>query len=403
MALRVAKAQDCEMPPTRAKRTTSAGSPTSTSTSTSAKSSTKGTSKPKKSSKTASAATTDANTVSCAVCEQIIVEGKDQALYCEGVCNSWFHRYCAGVSVTHFQKLSSSSKPFSCLECSGSFFHEEIQKLRSSVENLQEEITRLQSILSEKQSSPGDLESSCEGDRINPEGGSQDRGGKGFRGGRGGRGGNVGGNNDNARKPSFGTRVDKRGKNEERGGKRNKGRRRQRRVSAKLVESSGDERATAGGNSSSTTLSTKEKSQVEGVRRVWGTMRETTRSSLKYTVMKFSPSSTLVVKRKTIQSEAGEVKRWWFILHDSEEALKALEEMWEAIQMHTGWKLELCYRPADVTCVNNPPVSQPSEFVQLSHNPISIPSEDDGVEQDHSSTSPDPVLPAPEMSPFLEK
>ena len=76
----------------------------------------------------------------------------------------------------------------------------------------------------------------------------------------------------------------------------------------KLVESSGDERATAGSNSSSTTLSSKEKSQVEGVRRVWGTMRETTRSSLQYTVMKFSPSSTLVVKRKTIQSEAGEVK-----------------------------------------------------------------------------------------------
>ena len=124
------------------------------------------------------------------------------------------------------------------------------------MENLQEEITRLQSILSEKQSSPDDLESSCEGDRINPKGSSQDRGGKGFRGGRSVRGGNVGGDNDNARKPSFETRVDKRGKNEESGGKRNEGRR-QRGVSAKLVESSGYERATAGGNSSSTTLSTK--------------------------------------------------------------------------------------------------------------------------------------------------
>ena len=67
------------------------------------------------------------------------------------------------------------------------------------MENLQEEITRLQSILSEKQSSPGDLESSHEGDRINSEGGSQDRGGKGFRGGRGGRGGSVVGENDNAK------------------------------------------------------------------------------------------------------------------------------------------------------------------------------------------------------------
>ena len=25
---------------------------------------------------------------------------------------------------------------------------------------------------------------------------------------------------------------------------------------------------------------------------------------------------------------------------------KALEEKWESVQMHTGWKLELCFKPA---------------------------------------------------------
>ena len=36
----------------------------------------------------------------------------------------------------------------------------------------------------------------------------------------------------------------------------------------------------------------------------------------------------------------------WYVLRDSEDALKALEEKWESVQMHTGWKLELCFKPA---------------------------------------------------------
>ena len=57
------------------------------------------------------------------------------------------------------------------------------------------------------------------------------------------------------------------------------------------------------------------------------------------------PSVSLRVKRKTICDNAGKVKRWWFVLHSSEEALKSLEDKWNSIQMQTGWKLELCFRP----------------------------------------------------------
>ena len=51
--------------------------------------------------------------------------------------------------------------------------------------------------------------------------------------------------------------------------------------------------------------------------------------------------------------------------------------------------------------LTTPSVSQLSEFEQLFHNSISLHSEDDRLGQDHSSTSPDPVLPAPELSPFF--
>ena len=36
--------------------------------------------------------------VKCAVCDDTIVDGKDKELFCEGRCQLWMHRYCAGVS-----------------------------------------------------------------------------------------------------------------------------------------------------------------------------------------------------------------------------------------------------------------------------------------------------------------
>ena len=51
-----------------------------------------------------------------------------------------------------------------------------------------------------------------------------------------------------------------------------------------------------------TTGNRDEKIKAEGARRVWGTMRRTSSSSLKSALMKFSPSATLTVKQKTIQS-----------------------------------------------------------------------------------------------------
>ena len=105
-----------------------------------------------------------------------------------------------------------------------------------------------------------------------------------------------------------------------------------------------------------------QETEVEGAPRVWGTMRSTSSSLLKSALTKFSPSATLTVKRKTVQSSTGTEKWWWFVLHDSEEALKSLEEKWETINLYTGWKLEFCFKPVieahDNEIKNNPTVSQ---------------------------------------------
>ena len=38
-----------------------------------------------------------------------ILLGKDQALFCEGLCKGCLHSYCAGVSLVYFDNLSTSA------------------------------------------------------------------------------------------------------------------------------------------------------------------------------------------------------------------------------------------------------------------------------------------------------
>ena len=87
--------------------------------------------------------------VKCAVCEQTIVEGKEQALYCKGTCKQWFHRYCAGIPSCWFATLSASSSPFKCYACCQAepctCCQAEPCTLRDIVATLKEEVSVLKS------------------------------------------------------------------------------------------------------------------------------------------------------------------------------------------------------------------------------------------------------------------
>ena len=73
----------------------------------------------------------------CSVCCQAIVDGSDQALFCEGDrCQSWIHRYCAGVPANYFVSLSESSSPFFCYSCVQAKHQHEITELKKSLESL---------------------------------------------------------------------------------------------------------------------------------------------------------------------------------------------------------------------------------------------------------------------------
>ena len=43
-------------------------------------------------------------------------EGQE-ALFCEGTCQKWLHRWCAGVHKDSYASLALSGKPFLCPSC----------------------------------------------------------------------------------------------------------------------------------------------------------------------------------------------------------------------------------------------------------------------------------------------
>ena len=72
-----------------------------------------------------------------------IIDGKDGAVLCEGLCDGWFHRHCAGLSVTHFDALNVSLDPFLCAGCSQASYKKELVDLRNTVNTLQEKVSRM--------------------------------------------------------------------------------------------------------------------------------------------------------------------------------------------------------------------------------------------------------------------
>ena len=76
---------------------------------------------------------------------QLILEETDdvqgqEAILCEGSCNSWYHRWCAGVSTQRYEALSRSEDPFHCPTCAVELQQQSILELQSSIRTLTKEV-----------------------------------------------------------------------------------------------------------------------------------------------------------------------------------------------------------------------------------------------------------------------
>ena len=79
----------------------------------------------------------------CPICEEIVKEpsddGKDpgdEALFCEGKCEAWYHRKCVGLSRCAYNSASESDNPFYCLFCLQLFYNNIIADLKDQISTL---------------------------------------------------------------------------------------------------------------------------------------------------------------------------------------------------------------------------------------------------------------------------
>ncbi len=73
---------------------------------------------------------------SCSVCEKTIEDESEDSIFCEGICNDWMHRTCAGLSKVAFKAASESEDKFHCHYCSSKCLRDEIKALKDKVSYL---------------------------------------------------------------------------------------------------------------------------------------------------------------------------------------------------------------------------------------------------------------------------
>ena len=80
------------------------------------------------------------------LCAGPFKEGED-TLDCEGDCRKHMHRYCAGLTRSHYQQLTTDSAPFVCLVCTQRLHKATVHNLQSEVVGLKAEIVELKALL----------------------------------------------------------------------------------------------------------------------------------------------------------------------------------------------------------------------------------------------------------------
>ena len=271
----------------------------------------------------------------CAVCLEEIIDGKHEAIFCEGHCKMWYHRGCASVSQKLLQELTASEEPFLCLMCSRASFKEELDQLKSeiaflrselraipsmqtSIEALHRETTDLQTKINDstatsKKVTYARVASSSKAPRILQDNKKQRH------------------NHCEKHQPSN-------------------------------LESSG----MTANPTENQTRPKPERVVVPGVRRIWGTLKSASTTAVSSTLNKLTTlGSQLTVKKKVRSGSAG--SHWWFLVKGSEEVLKKLEEEWNRVSLQINWKLELCTKPKNDSVTSNPsPAANATHTITLS-------------------------------------
>ena len=53
-------------------------------------------------------------------CKKVEVKDEDKGIFCEGMCQSWYHATCICVTEGEYDRLSSSDERWECPDCADS-------------------------------------------------------------------------------------------------------------------------------------------------------------------------------------------------------------------------------------------------------------------------------------------
>ena len=248
----------------------------------------------------------------CDVCCTPIVDGRDDALQCEGDCQKWLHRICAGVTKSHHIALSISSSPFTCWLCSQSLHRATVGQLHSELAALKTEVAELRAAL-ESKSAAVSVETESWSEVVRRTDGSKRKKLASLR----NRSNAVPGDSKKQFPPSS------LHSNEKRDAKHSPSRAR---------------------------------AQVEGKRKVWGTLKTCSAAAVKSAISSLTnvPSNELSIRRKYKMATTNpeRVTKWWFVIGAEERVLTELQEQWHSVNLQTKWKLEPVFRFTEGTQSN---------------------------------------------------
>lgn len=109
----------------------------------------------------------------CVVCEKIIKDqdssnkGQDSIL-CEGDCQGWLHRTCAGISKKAFIEATASDQPFYCHYCRCNLQEEEISQLKITITDLRAELKALKNSAAPPEDEPSNTPRATYASVTNP-------------------------------------------------------------------------------------------------------------------------------------------------------------------------------------------------------------------------------------------
>ena len=289
-------------------------------------------------------------TCACAICLDAIVEATEtsvgeEALFCEGHCQAWLHRRCAFITKARFVRISSSEVPFLCCYCQADTQHLATKLLQDEVAALRIEVAELRAALEavravDNSSSIASLREEIEQWKLKAQPPC-----------------------DNGPAELWSQMVRKgRGKGPGKG--KGKG------MDKEPKSTSHAQPAQPSLSSQPSKRPSRPSKPVPNKRKIWGTPRVCTASSVKKAITQLAgvEGSKVEVKRK-YKKDGEKLVKWWHVVRADEGILDKLEQEWSKVNVQTSWQLVPCLIFYDNAQASNPSNQDTQAFVEnKAHN-----------------------------------